>query len=137
MKNNSNSGSNEIVSHLTEWMQGWMVWWMDGQTDRMDYREKQRQKEKQDPIKYLRSLKILESQSDCFEENNTREITCMLHEEVKSETVSHSVVSNSLFFTMWHYFSVFGSNCIWKFYRIKNSYRKTIFPNKSILISLV
>ena len=73
---------------------------MDGWTDRMDYKEKQRQKEKQDPIKYLRSLKILESQSDCFEENNTREITCMLHEEVKSETVSHSVVSNSLFFTM-------------------------------------
>ena len=51
------------------------------------------------PVKYLRSLKILESQSDCFEENNTHEITRMLHEEVKSESVSHSIVSNSLFFT--------------------------------------
>ena len=69
-------------------------------TDRKDYREKQRKKEKQDPIKHLRSLKILESQSDGFEEDNTREITCMLHEEVKSESGSHSIVSNSLFFTM-------------------------------------
>ena len=72
---------------------------MDRQTEWIIEKNRERKKEKQDPVKYLRSLKILESQSECFEENNTHEITRMLHEEVKSESVSHSIVSNSLFFT--------------------------------------
>lgn len=61
------------------------------------------------------------SQSDCFEENNTHEITCICFINILK-----TFTFLSLEVTMFE--SSIGK---------KNSHRKTIFPIKPILISLV